>query len=195
VIPQVDITHTPPEIGGVLAEVATLAREFEDTPLWQRERVREGAITMQQQAERFAAARDDGTRADAALWAHEGYQLLSAGLSATYPTQDDDERASGWLTAHQIARLFGPAEAWGARVKLTCGSPWPDASRHDPAPEYLRGLVLLAGLSQRKAAAVIGISERVMRYYLAEGETDSRIAPYPVQYTLEQLARRRLQQK
>lgn len=60
----------------------------------------------------------------------------------------------------------------------------PDASRHWPRPEYLRALLERAGLSQREAARRIGISERVMRYYLA-GE---REAPYPVQYALEGLA-------
>ena len=62
----------------------------------------------------------------------------------------------------------------------------PDASLHDPRPEYLRALLDQAGMSQREAARRIGISERVMRYYLA-GE---REAPYPVQYAIERLAGR-----
>jgi hypothetical protein len=66
----------------------------------------------------------------------------------------------------------------------------PDASRHDPRPEYLRALLAAAGLSQRAAAERIGISERLMRYYLApETADDRRVAPYPVQYALEQLAK------
>ena len=65
----------------------------------------------------------------------------------------------------------------------------PDASRHDPRPEYLRALLSEAGLPQREAARRIGISERLMRYYLApETAEDRRIAPYPVQYALERLA-------
>ena len=60
----------------------------------------------------------------------------------------------------------------------------PDASKHNPDPEYIRGLVSSTGLSQHAAAQQIGISARVMRYYLS-GERD---APYPVQYALEQLA-------
>lgn len=59
----------------------------------------------------------------------------------------------------------------------------PNASLHNPAPDYLRGLLLRAKLSQRAAARRIGVSERVLRYYLA-GE---RQAPYPVQYALESL--------
>lgn len=66
----------------------------------------------------------------------------------------------------------------------------PDASRHNPRPEYLRALIEKAELSQRAAAEQIGISERLLRYYLApESVAERRIAPYPVQYALEQLAR------
>lgn len=65
----------------------------------------------------------------------------------------------------------------------------PDVSRHDPRPDYLRALLDQAGLTQREAARRIGISERLMRYYLApESEEDRRVAPYPVQYALECLA-------
>lgn len=60
----------------------------------------------------------------------------------------------------------------------------PDASRHDPRPEYLRALLDQAGMSQREAARRIGITDRALRYYAA-GE---RSAPYPVQFALEQLA-------
>jgi len=59
----------------------------------------------------------------------------------------------------------------------------PNASKHNPDPAYLRELIERAGLSQREAARRIGISERVMRYYLS-GE---REAPYPVQYALERI--------
>lgn len=62
----------------------------------------------------------------------------------------------------------------------------PDATNHDPRPEYLRALIEQAGLSQRDAARRIGISERVMRYYLSDA--DERAAPYPVQFALECLA-------
>ncbi|MDR7193341.1 helix-turn-helix transcriptional regulator [Luteimonas terrae] len=64
----------------------------------------------------------------------------------------------------------------------------PDASKHDPRPDYLRALLEQAGVTQREAARRIGISERLMRYYLApEASTDRRSAPYPVQYALERL--------
>jgi hypothetical protein len=67
----------------------------------------------------------------------------------------------------------------------------PDATRHDPRPDYLRALLERAGLSQRAAARQIGIDERSMRYYLADPAGPSRYtpAPYPVQYALEALAR------
>jgi predicted transcriptional regulator len=64
----------------------------------------------------------------------------------------------------------------------------PNAARHDPRPEYLRALVDKTGLSQRAAAERIGISARLMRYYLALDAGEARTAPYPVQFALEALA-------
>jgi hypothetical protein len=64
----------------------------------------------------------------------------------------------------------------------------PDATNHNPRPEYLRALIDRSGLSQREAARRIGISDRAMRYHLADG-TD-RPAPYPVQFAIECLAAR-----
>ena len=66
----------------------------------------------------------------------------------------------------------------------------PDDSRHDPRPDYLRALVDQSGLSQRQCAIRIGIDPRALRYYLqAEDHPTRRVAPYPVQYALERLAR------
>lgn len=65
----------------------------------------------------------------------------------------------------------------------------PDASQHNPDPRYLRGLLDSAGLTQRQAAQLMGISDRVMRYYLSdEVSATFRPAPYPVQFALECLA-------
>lgn len=65
----------------------------------------------------------------------------------------------------------------------------PDAAHHNPDPRYLRGLLEQAGLSQRKAAELIGITDRSMRYYLSDEASDSwRAAPYPIQFALECLA-------
>ncbi len=64
----------------------------------------------------------------------------------------------------------------------------PDSSKHDPRPEYLRALLEKAGLSQRAAARRLGMSERVMRYYLADARADYRPAPYVVQFALESLS-------
>lgn len=64
----------------------------------------------------------------------------------------------------------------------------PDASKHNPDPAYLRGLLSRAGLSQRAAAERIGVSERMMRYYLAPTGADHRPAPYTVQFALEAMA-------
>lgn len=65
----------------------------------------------------------------------------------------------------------------------------PNASNHNPDPRYLRGLLEQAGLTQRQAAQLLGISDRVIRYYLSDEASDSyRAAPYPVQFALECLA-------
>ena len=62
----------------------------------------------------------------------------------------------------------------------------PNAKRHNPDPAYLRDLIDRAGLSQREAARRIGITDRMMRYYLADDEASPR-APYVVQYAIENL--------
>jgi predicted transcriptional regulator len=65
----------------------------------------------------------------------------------------------------------------------------PDASNHNPDPRYLRGLLEAASVSQRQAAQLLGISDRVMRYYLSDEGSDSfRPAPYTVQFALECMA-------
>lgn len=65
----------------------------------------------------------------------------------------------------------------------------PDSQKHNPDPAYLRELVTKAGLSQRKAATLIGITDRAMRQYLADRKAATAInAPYAVQFCLECLA-------
>lgn len=64
----------------------------------------------------------------------------------------------------------------------------PDAANHNPDPRYLRRLLEKAGVSQRQAARLLGISDRVMRYYLSEASASFRPAPYAVQFALECLA-------
>jgi hypothetical protein len=65
----------------------------------------------------------------------------------------------------------------------------PDASQHDPRPEYLRALITASNRTQRDVALAIGVSERLLRCYLAPVTAASRReAPYPVQYAIECLA-------
>lgn len=66
----------------------------------------------------------------------------------------------------------------------------PDAALHNPDPAYLRQLLAQAGCSQLQAAAVIGISPRLMRYYLTDRAGDHREAPYAVQFALECLIKK-----
>lgn len=65
----------------------------------------------------------------------------------------------------------------------------PDASRHNPDPRYLRGLIEQAGISQRGAAALLGMTWTGFRNYLRD-ESDPlyRTADYRVQFALECLA-------
>jgi len=62
--------------------------------------------------------------------------------------------------------------------------PKPDASGLDTDPNYLRGLLAEAGLSQRAAARILGIPNRTFRAYMM-GETP---CPYAVQYAIEVLS-------
>ena len=68
----------------------------------------------------------------------------------------------------------------------------PNAARlHDPRPEYIRALLDDANLTQPEAAKRLGISERMLRYYLTDELSEQwRPAPYLVQYALEVLAQR-----
>ena len=67
----------------------------------------------------------------------------------------------------------------------------PNSGNYNPSPLYLRSLIEQTGLSQRKAAKVIGVSERVMRNYLSLNTNDYTKCPYPVQYCLECLANKK----
>ena len=67
----------------------------------------------------------------------------------------------------------------------------PNSENYNPSPLYLRSLIEQTGLSQRKAAKVIGVSERVMRNYLSLNQNDYTKCPYPVQFCLECLANKK----
>ena len=65
----------------------------------------------------------------------------------------------------------------------------PHIDNHRPDPTYLRALLKKAGLSQRKTAHILGLSERVMRYYLVSTDDPNyRPMPYTVQFAIERLA-------
>lgn len=67
----------------------------------------------------------------------------------------------------------------------------PDArTNHNPDPRYIRDLLDSldrAGMNQGEVAARVGITPRALRYYKSE-KADHKDIPYPVQYTIEQLA-------
>ena len=109
-------------IAEVLEEAAALARSLEDSPIFYRNKLcADGFVTIQQQAARFSAATDDATRLDAALWAREGYQLLSSGLPDSYSGAVPNEGRTGWVTASQLARLFGGEALWIERCHQELG--------------------------------------------------------------------------
>jgi hypothetical protein len=65
----------------------------------------------------------------------------------------------------------------------------PDASLYNPSPAYLRSLLETEGITQEEAATALGITDRIMRYYLSNQESATyRPAPYVIQCALEQLA-------
>lgn len=66
----------------------------------------------------------------------------------------------------------------------------PDATHHDPRPEYIRALINETGMSIRACAVLIGINRRTLMYYLAGIKAGKPcLAPYPVQFALECLAK------
>lgn len=65
----------------------------------------------------------------------------------------------------------------------------PDATRHNPDPIYLRGLLEKAGVSRSEAARRIGMSRNGFNNYLRDkSEPLYRVVDYPVQFALECLA-------
>lgn len=67
--------------------------------------------------------------------------------------------------------------------------PGPDVAHQNSDPAYLRALLERARVSQKEAARKLDVSERMMRYYLADRGPKHKSAPYLVQFALEALAR------
>jgi predicted transcriptional regulator len=65
----------------------------------------------------------------------------------------------------------------------------PDATQYNPDADYLRDLLKRSGLSQRAAAATIGLSAAGFQNYIRKPDDKKyRKAPYTVQFALEALA-------
>ncbi len=60
----------------------------------------------------------------------------------------------------------------------------PDATKHNPDPDYLQSLLDQAGMGKRRAAELVGIGARDLRYMVRGDKT----CPYSVQFCLECLA-------
>lgn len=63
----------------------------------------------------------------------------------------------------------------------------PDASTHNPAPDYAGRLMELTGIEQKPLAERLGVSARSLRCYKDAGPSHIPM-PYTVQYALERLA-------
>ena len=63
----------------------------------------------------------------------------------------------------------------------------PNPDKHNPDPAYIKSLLERANLSPLKAGRAIGLGERIIYYYL-DGQ---RTCPYPVQFCLECLPRKK----
>lgn len=65
----------------------------------------------------------------------------------------------------------------------------PDATRYNACPTYLRAILAKAGVSQRKAAELLGMSAAGLQNYIRDpADPKYRKAPYVVQFALEALA-------
>jgi hypothetical protein len=60
----------------------------------------------------------------------------------------------------------------------------PNAAKHNPDPDYVRKLLDRAGVSQREAARILGVTDRAMRYWCSGDQP----IPYTAQFALECLA-------
>jgi hypothetical protein len=56
----------------------------------------------------------------------------------------------------------------------------------NPTPEELRALIAQTGLSQRKAAEELGLSERMMRYYASGQEVIPKVVIYALRWLVSQ---------
>lgn len=104
----------PMNIPETIAEVAGLAEQAADLPIYFKSRqAADGVEAMLQAARAFQAAPAGPKRRDAALWLGEAYLLFSAAL----PDTGSNEQSTGWIAARQIAQLLGGPDVWVERVK------------------------------------------------------------------------------
>lgn len=101
-------------ISEIVTEVAVLAEQAADLPIYFKSRqAADGVEAMLQAARAFRAADNNPARIDAALWLCEAYLIFSRAL----PDTGANEQSTGWVTARQIAQLLGGPEVWDARVR------------------------------------------------------------------------------
>ena len=76
------------------------------------------------------------------------------------------------------------------KIDLRSLPPVPNKSFYNPDPDYIRALIEATGLSQRAVAEQIGVSERMIRYYVTRHRDDTKgqKVTYVAQYAIERLA-------
>jgi len=109
----------PMDTPALISEIAVLAEQATDLPIYFKSRqAADGIEAMIQAAQAFAAAQDDTARLDAALWIGEAYLLFSSAL----PDAGANEESTGWAAARQIAQLLGGPDVWEARMRKEFGA-------------------------------------------------------------------------
>lgn len=170
-----------------LAEAIRCVERLQRTPAWLSEPIQAPARKLLDAASQFPALR--GQRGQDAAESAGSASTALVDAAGTGTTSSDARHI-----IQELSELFGSPQSWHARVRLAFTPSLPDASRHDPDVAYLRGLIEVAGLSQRDVANRIGIGYRLLKYYLVTptGDRESRVATYTVQYAIERLAASRV---
>lgn len=102
-----------------------------------------------------------------------------------------------WAISKGIGRdIYSPTELDNLKILKDTAYATPDSANHDESPETLARLLGEAGLTYQKAAMLLGISEQFMQAYMLDTTCPGALpAPYPVQFALECLAKKRYVEK
>lgn len=102
-----------------------------------------------------------------------------------------------WAISKGIGRgIYSPTELDNLKIVNNTAYATPDSANHDESPESLVRLLGEAGLTYQEAATLLGISEQLMHAYTLDTTRPGALpAPYPVQFALECLVKKRYVEK